>query len=320
MQLLADRASAGFKVRIRIDRLGCLNASRGFVDPVRAAGGEVGRFMPVLPFTSRGSANLRNHRKLALFDGQTALVGGRNLAAEYLGPDPNRKRWADFGTVLSGPAVALLGKIFIADWCFATGQTPAALHREIPPAVTCGSSDLQVITSGPDVPGDPLYEGIISMIKEAGRRLRIVTPCFLPDDVLLRSLVVKARAGCEVTLILPAKANHPITDYARRHYVRELQRAGGKVLLFRPTMLHAKAIIVDDTVALFGSANFDLRSLFVNFALGVLARLPADFDVMATWADDLAARCHEAKPEPRRRRKLFGNIAEDLSRLLAPLL
>ena len=85
-------------------------------------------------------------------------------------------------------------------------------------------------------------------------------------------------------------------------------------------MLQAKAIIVDDTVALFGSANFDLRSLFVNFELGVLAHTPADVAAMAAWADDLAARCHEAKPEPRRRRKLFGDIAEDLSRLLAPLL
>jgi len=318
--LLAARARAGVKVRLLLDGLGCFLSSRSFVDPIRAAGGEVGRFMPVLPFTSRGSANLRNHRKLALFDGQTALVGGRNLATEYMGPAPHRKRWLDFGAVVSGPAVALLEEIFIADWCFATRQSEAALHREIPLAVPCGPSELQIVASGPDVPGDPLYEGLISMIQEAERSICIVTPYFIPDDVLLRSLIVKARAGRAVTLILPAKSNHPITDYARRHYLRELQRAGGRVLLYRQSMLHAKAVIVDGAIGLLGSANFDLRSLFVNFELGVIVHSAPDVAAMTAWADDLANRCHEAKPEGRRRQKFFGNIAEDLSRLLAPLL
>ena len=320
VQLLAERARAGVKVRLLLDGLGCFLSSRGFVDPLRAAGGEVGRFMPVLPFASRGSANLRNHRKLALFDGQTALVGGRNLAVEYLGPTPHRKRWVDFGAVTAGPAVGLLEEVFIADWCFATRQSETRLLAEVPRPAPAGAGDLQVVASGPDVPGDPLYESIIAMIQHAAHSVRIVTPYFIPDEVLLRSLIVKARAGCAITLILPAKSNHPITDFARRHYLRELQRAGGRVRLHRGTMLHAKAVIVDDTVALFGSANFDLRSLFVNFELGVLVYSAPDVAAMTAWADDLAARCPEAKPELHRRQKLFGHIAEDLSRLLAPLL
>jgi cardiolipin synthase len=137
---------------------------------------------------------------------------------------------------------------------------------------------------------------------------------------LLRSLIVKARAGRTVTLILPAKSNHPITDYARRHYLRELQRAGARVLLYRASMLHAKAVVVDGSIGLLGSANFDLRSLFVNFELGVLVHSTVDVAAMTAWVDDLASRCTESKPEGRRRQKFFGNIAEDLSRLLAPLL
>jgi cardiolipin synthase len=88
VELLAQRAREGVKVRLLLDALGCLRTSRGFVDPIRKAGGEVGRFMPVLPFTSRGSANLRSHRKIAIFDGTAAIVGGRNLAVEYMGPRP----------------------------------------------------------------------------------------------------------------------------------------------------------------------------------------------------------------------------------------
>jgi cardiolipin synthase len=322
VQLLAERARAGVKVRLLLDALGCFISSRGFVDPLRAAGGEVGRFMPVLPFTSRSSANLRNHRKLALFDGHTALVGGRNLAHDYMGAVFSRQRWLDFGAVITGPAVELLENIFIADWCFATRQSTAPIRREAPvsAAAPAGVTELQIVASGPDMPGDALYEGIISMIQEAERSICIVTPYFIPDDVLLRSLIVKTRAGCAVTLILPAKSNHPITDFARRHYVRELQRAGARVLLYRTTMLHAKTVIVDSRIGLLGSANFDLRSLFVNFELGIFVHSATDVAAMAAWADELSTRCHESKPEPYRRQKFFGNLAEDLSRLFAPLL
>src|SRR5471030_2329532 len=93
--LLAERAREGLKVRLLLDAVGCLFSSHGFTQPLRAAGGEVGRFMPVLLFTSRGSANLRLHRKIAVFDHRTAIIGGHNLAGEYMGPQPWQKRFRD---------------------------------------------------------------------------------------------------------------------------------------------------------------------------------------------------------------------------------
>lgn len=297
--------------------------SRRFVLPVKKAGGEVVWFMPVLPFTSRGSANLRNHRKIAVFDQCTAIIGGHNLAREYMGPTPMRKRFADFGAVIHGPAAALLNEVFIADWCFASRQSADALHAEIDVESVLrprGSSELQVVASGPDVPGDPLYEGILAMIQEAKRSLWIVTPYFLPDEVLLRSLMVKAHAGCTITLILPARSNHPVTDLARRHYVRELRRAGAKVWLFVPGMMHSKAMIVDDRMALFGSANFDPRSLFVNFEVGVLVHSIEDVTKIKAWAEAIVPYCRESKIDTKRKKRILGNILEEGSRLLAPLL
>jgi cardiolipin synthase len=318
--LLAQRAREGVKVRLLLDSLGCMFTRSGFVRPLVQAGGEVARFMPVLPFTSRSSANLRNHRKIAVFDHTTAMIGGRNLKREYMGPTPFRKRWRDLGVRIAGPAAVLLNEIFIADWCFATRQKAETLRTELHPAVVepRGSSELQVIASGPDVPGDPLYEGIIAMIQEAETSIWIVTPYFIPDDVLLRSLIVKARAGREVTLIVPAHSNHPVTDFARRHYTRELRRAGGKILLYGNGMMHSKAMIVDERIGLVGSANFDLRSLFVNFELGVMLYSAADVRALRGWADDLGSLCTEMTGQPRRR--FLGSVAEDLSRLLAPLL
>jgi cardiolipin synthase A/B len=323
VNLLAERAREGVKVRLLLDAVGSMFSSLSFVNPIRDSGGHVGRFMPVLPFTSRGSANLRNHRKIAVFDHCIAIVGGHNLAREYIGPTHLARRFQDFGAVIEGPAAALLNEVFIADWCFATRESAAALRAEIPADCVSkvhGGTELQVVASGPDVPGDPLYEGIVSMIQEATRSIWIVTPYFIPDDVLLRSLIVKARAGKEVTLITPRRSNHPVADFARKHYMRELQRAGANVLLFGPGMLHSKAMIVDDNVALLGSPNFDLRSLFVNFEIGVLVHSTPEVAAIKTWAVELARRCHPPKPERRRKGRILGNVVEDLSRLLAPLL
>jgi cardiolipin synthase len=237
-----------------------------------------------------------------------------------MGPTPHPKRWRDFGAVLEGPAALLLNEVFIADWCFATRQPMDRLNAEVPTerVPMPGTCELQVVASGPDVPGDPLYEGIISMIQEAEHSIWIVTPYFIPDDVLLRSLIVKARAGRDVTLIVPAHSNHPITDFARRYYTRELRRAGGRLLLYGGGMLHAKAVIVDSRVALVGSPNFDLRSLFVNFEIGVLVYSQPELRELRAWVEDLMRSCHA--PEPELRHRFARSVVEDLSRLMAPLL
>jgi cardiolipin synthase len=319
VELLAQRAREGVKVRLLLDALGCLFSSRGFVDPIRHAGGEVGRFMPVMPFTSRGSANLRSHRKIAIFDGATAMVGGRNIAREYMGPTPYPKRWRDFGAVIEGPGAVVLGEIFIADWCFVSRQPPESIRADAQAggAPIKGTCELQVVASGPDVPGDPLYEGIISMIQQAEQNIWIVTPYYIPDDVLQRSLVVKARAGCSVTLVVPAQSNHPVTDFARRNFTRELLRAGGHVLLYNSGMIHAKAIVVDNRVALIGSPNFDLRSLFVNFEVGVLIYTEPEIAQIRAWIDEVMKECIVPTLG---KRHLMTSIAEDVCRLLAPIL
>ena len=323
IRLLAERARHGVKVRLLLDAVGCMFSSYGFCNPLRAAGGEVQRFMPVFPFfASRSSANLRNHRKIAVFDQHIAIVGGHNLAREYMGPTVIRQRWRDFGAVIAGPAAARLNEVFLADWAFASGQPPDVLHRDpLPDALRLeGTSEVQVVASGPDVGGDPLYEAILSMIQEAERSIWIVTPYFIPDEVLLRSLMVKARAGCEVTLVVPARSNHPVTDFARRYYLRELQRAGARVRLHGPGMMHSKAMIVDHRIGLLGSANFDLRSLFVNFEIGVLLYSEPDVRAMKAWAVGLLSHCRPSRLLHQKKNRIIGNVAEELSRLLAPLL
>ncbi len=321
VKLLAQRAKEGVKVRLLLDGLGCFWSSGGFCDPIRRAGGEVVKFMPVMPLQTPHSANLRNHRKIAIFDHRVAALGGRNLAIEYMGPSPLKRRWRDLGGSVEGPAVRLLDEIFLADWAFASGQSLAALQKELPaePPAPVGDSEVQIVASGPDVPGDPLYEGILSLVQQAERSVWIVTPYFIPDEVLFRSLLVQARAGIDVRLVVPARSNHPITDLARRHYLRGLHAAGVKVLFYGPGMIHAKMLLVDEQTSLFGSANMDLRSLFLNFEVGAVTYSPTEAAAISRWMQEIFVHS-KPMPEPTKEYRLIPSIGEEIARLLAPLL
>jgi len=321
VRLLAQRAREGVKVRLLLDALGCFPTSGRFCDPLRQAGGEVAKFMPVLPLQTRGSANLRNHRKIAIFDHRVAAVGGRNLAVEYMGPTPLKRRWRDFGGGIEGPAVSVLEEIFLTDWAYASGQDLDKLRAELPATApaAAGTSEIQVVASGPDVEGDPLYEGILSLVQQAERSVWIVTPYFIPDEVLQRSLLVQARAGIDIRLVVPARSNHPITDLARRHHLRDLRSAGVKVLFYGPGMNHAKLILVDGAVGLWGSANLDMRSLFVNFEVGALTYSAADTHQLAQWMQEVFTHA-KPMPAPAKHPPLLSTIGEEIARLLAPML
>ena len=125
------RAREGVRVRLLIDALGSRDTGDAMFRELTDAGGEVERFMPMAPWKHRSSANLRNHRKLAVFDGGSAIVGGQNLAARYTGPRPEPGRFRDFGALIEGPAAAAFNRLFAADWCFATGGAPDMLRYDL---------------------------------------------------------------------------------------------------------------------------------------------------------------------------------------------
>ena len=131
-----------------------------------------------------------------------------------------------------------------------------------------------MVPSGPDVAGDPLYESLLALIFAARDRIWIVTPYFVPDDMLARALTLAARRGVDVRLIVPLRSNHITADLARAGYIRDLHDDGGRVLLYTPVMLHAKAIVFDDSLAVIGSANMDMRSLFLNYEVALFVSTP----------------------------------------------
>lgn len=313
---LAARARDGLAVRVLVDALGSLGARAWRLRELTRAGGEVGVFMPVLPLRRRWSANLRNHRKLAIFDDDIVLTGGMNLANDYMGPplaDGGGSRWIDTCAEVRGPAVTDFAQLFAQDWQFATGQIVAVAA---PPA-TAGDIALQVAPTGPDVAGDPFYDVLTAAIHNARERIWIVTPYFVPDEGLLRALALQARVGVDVRLVMPRRSNHRVADLARNRLLRELGHSGVRVFLHPHAMIHAKHIVIDEHVAITGSVNMDARSLYLNYELAVFAygRVATARD--AWWIERLAAQCeHRLPPRP----GVLGRWAEDLSWLLSPLI
>lgn len=320
LNLLTEKAQEGVRVRLLVDALGSFYRPKKRIEKLREAGGEVSTFMPAFPFQTHGWANLRNHRKIAVFDNRRCILGGRNLDERFMG-----KRFVgqffDFGAFYEGPIVEYLNGVFISDWLFASKQKLEDLQdliTEAPSAV--GDSEVVGIASGPDIVGDLLYERIVNVIQEFKAELILITPYFIPDEVLLRSLVVKARSGKKITLIIPEKSNWKVVDFARTQYLRELHHAGVNIQLFTDGMLHAKVILADQEVAIHGSANFDIRSLFVNFEIGMVHSSAVDIATIASWIGCLAEKCrpfgNSKELSPPRVRRLF----EEAARLIAPLL
>lgn len=318
---LSRKAAEGVEVRLLLDALGCMLTRGGFVGPLRRAGGRVGIFMPILPFRLRFSTHLRNHRKIIVIDGETAMIGGLNLTHNYIGPEDNPKRWIDTAAVLRGPVVSDLENIFESDWNFATGES---LHLDCsvpPPAAAPGRNRhlLQIAASGPDVAGEPLYEALLTACFEARQRVWIVTPYFVPDDGLFRALLLQARLGHDVRLLLPKRSNHGLADVARGRFLRQLLLAGARVYLYPHRMIHAKHAVFDESLAMTGSANLDMRSLYLNYEVALFAHSRDEVNEVARWMQtlmDQAERVNaDALPSG-----FVRQWAEDLSLLVSPLL
>ena len=302
---LCARARAGVEVLVLIDGL-LARVARKLPRELKEAGARTAIFLPLVKLPLRGRTNLRNHRKITIVDGELAILGGRNLAEEYLGPTPRDDRWRDLSFEVRGPAVARVDEIFRADWRYATGDELAP--SDAPPLA--GDDTIDVVPSGPDMPADPVYELLLQALFSAERRVWITTPYLAPDQALERAIELAVRRGVDVRVLVPAKSNHAIADMVTRGVLAGFQRTGVIALRYALGMVHAKLVLVDD-IAIAGSANFDMRSLFLDFELCVVSRAPASVAACERFFRGLEEDCVTTPAVHRWR--------DDLGRLLAPL-
>ncbi len=319
LEALHERAAAGVEVRMLVDGYGSLELGAPAVRALLAAGGRVARHRPLVHHgTLSGAFNSRNHRKLVVADGTRAWLGGRNMAAKYLRDAPGQVGatvpWADLSVVVEGPAAAVLESVFRSDWLTAAGETLDADPETA--VVSGGPSTVQVLASGPDMPDDTLHAMLVAGIAGARTRVWIASPFFVPDDALQSLLRIACRRGVDVRILLPRRSNLRFADLVRTSYLDELAAAGARVELFEPSVLHAKLLVIDDRVAMVGSANFDMRSLFTNHEVGVVLYSPADVGSTAGAFEEFAARASTYRPA----RGFARSARAGALRIVAPLL
>ncbi len=301
VQSLKRRARDGIQVRLLVDGVGAYLGDRHDFKRLSAAGIQVVLFVPPLRSSLQGRTNLRNHRKMVIIDNEWLWCGGRNLATEYFEGDAMHTSgsppWIDLSFDLQGPLALQAQQLFLQDWEFATRRAlpkqRTSTNREFPQSPIVG----QLIASGPDQIDDTIYTLLISSFFNARNRILMVSPYFVPDPTLLMSLTLAARRGVKVELLIPKKSNHRLADIARHRALRELISAGAHIWVL-PQMIHAKAIVIDDELALVGTANLDERSLFLNYELMISFYESTDVRRFTQWIEhqQSAATAYVAQP------------------------
>jgi cardiolipin synthase A/B len=312
---LTRKAEQGVTVRLLLDALGSIHVSKKMLGPFLASGGRCAFFMPMMHLPFRGRANLRNHRKMIIVDNSTAIIGGMNIAMEYMRATPDTSIWHDLSLIVKGPVLADMHRVFRSDWQFAVKED---IEKELSP-VPCragGTITLQLVPSGPDVTGDPVYDSILSALFKAQRRVWIVTPYFIPDEMVLKAICIAARRGVDVRIVVPRASNHMLADLVRRSFLRQVQDSGATICNFTPGMMHGKIVLVDATLCVAGSMNMDMRSFFLNFEVALFIYDESIVKEMEGWVMGLISHSNPGI----KKSNIFLEFIEGIARLFAPLL
>jgi cardiolipin synthase len=317
--LLVERARAGVECRLLLDSVGCWRLSRRFLRPLTAAGVQMAFFLPLYPLRKKWSPHLRNHRKIAVLDGQVGFLGSQNIGDEYRGRLQHLSPWYDSHLRLDGPAALFLQRTFAEDWLFATRENLAGEGYFGPPRRP-GHSVVQILATGPDQNLSPLEQIVFAAVSSARRSIRIATPYFVPHAALRMALIHAASRDVRVELVLPTRSDLPFLLWAARSFYAELLEAGVRIYEYGDGVLHSKLVTVDDRWCMLGSANMDIRSFRLNFEVTALIY---DAEVVLALAQSIAEYCHRARPVSLREvwnRPWHHQLAEGAARLFAPLL
>lgn len=323
-EALIEKAREGIEIRIIYDDVGCWRTGNRFFENMREEGIEVAAFLPVRfpSFTSK--INYRNHRKLVIIDGTVGYIGGMNIAERYT-------VWRDTMLRLQGSVVYAMQRAFLEDWYRVDGtlitqrkyypNAEKTADEQTATAVSKVADRATIVTSAPVDAYPAIMQQYVKAIASARRYILIQTPYFMPNEPVLFALKMAIAAGVKVKVMCPLHSDTRLTQWASRSFLREMTDAGAEVLLFLPTVLHAKTMVIDDKCFTCGSTNIDIRSFENNFEANVFidgedaaVRMRHIFENDAKDCAALSDRPDLLSPS------LPMRLWESIVRLLAPVL
>jgi cardiolipin synthase len=314
---LGRAAKRGVRCRVLADSIGSRPGLRTLIPKLTKLGVEVHGVLPVsLAPWRKARVDLRNHRKIAVIDGKIGYTGSQNLiAADF----KKGLVYEDLMVRVTGPVVLELQYVFAADW-FVETQEVLDTESEFPGPAIAGDIAGQVLPSGPGFPTQNNQRLFVSLVHGASRRVVLTTPYFIPDEPLFQAMQTATLRGVEVHLVVSEVGDNRLVALAQESYYEELLESGVQIHLYHTNFLHAKHLSIDDSVALIGSSNLDIRSFALNaevmlmiYDAGLVAKLAAVQDryfaesrllALSTW----------------RERSFRKKFAQNLARLASPLL
>ena len=311
----------GVQVRVLVDAAGTRYSFPPITWKLHHAKIPFAKFLPSSLFQPWRVAtiNLRNHRKVLVVDGEVAFTGGMNIRHGNVLASKPKSPVQDLHFRVEGPVVTRLQEAFVNDWAFTTGEI---LDGELwfPECKESGNVIARVITDGPDADYDKLRWTLLAALTEAQTSIQIITPYFLPDNALITELNLAALRGVRVDIILPAKNNLPPVHWASRALWWQVLERGCHIWLTPPPFDHSKLMIVDGHWVFLGSANWDARSLRLNFEMNVECYGREFADKMEKVIVKKMHGAHEVTQAEVDARTVPGKLRDAIARLFSPYL
>jgi len=318
-EALGRAVARDVQVRVLIDDAGARYSWPSIVGELKRAHIPVARFLPTLAPWRLTTMNLHNHRKLLVVDGGIGFTGGMNIRQGNLLAEKPKKPVRDLHFKVEGPVVAQLQETFANDWAFCTKEI---LNDDawFPELKDAGNVIARTIPDGPDGHLEKVRWTLQGALSCARSTVKILTPYFLPDHALVTALNLAALRGVQVDILLPALNNLPYVHWASRAMWWQVLERGCRIWLTPPPFDHSKLMIVDNHWVFFGSANWDPRSLRLNFELNVECYGRAFADEMEALLEKKLLGATQVTLESVDRRPLPVRLRDNVARLFTPYL
>lgn len=317
-ELVAAR-DRGVEVRVLIDHVGSRYSKPTMVARLREVGIEVAAFLPTGRIGMFRFANLRNHRKILVVDGRVGFTGGTNIREGHCMELKPSFPVQCLHFRVKGPVVAHLQEAFATDWAFTTGER-LEKERWFHPVGLSGSVGARGVSDGPDEDLDKMAEMILGALACATKRVRIVTPYFLPDETIQWALVVAAMRGVKVDIVLPGRNNIRPMDWASMPQMPFLLQKGCRIYRSPEPFDHTKLMVVDRVWSLIGSTNWDARSLRLNFEYNIECYDEELAGRLDKVVEDKMAAAREVTLEELKERSTMVRLRDGLAQFLSPYL
>ncbi|MFP5384889.1 MAG: cardiolipin synthase [Bacteriovoracia bacterium] len=315
LNALIRKAKAGVKVTFMNDAIG-VEVPKPLMKRMIDAGIETGTFNES---THKGKLqiNFRNHRKILVIDGRVAFIGGMNIGDEYRGLTIQFGPWRDTSVRLEGPAVIAAQLACAKDW-YCIHEKPIKVNWNI--HGTKSDSTVMVLHSGPADEKHTILLSLISLINMATERLWIANPYYVPPESLMDAILLASLRGVDVKILVPSYSDATFVMLASKVYQKPLLKHGVKLYRYTPGFLHQKVMLVDDQFAVVGSANFDCRSMFINFEVSVISNDKNFVTDCAKMLEKDFSVSEEVFLKEFREVPIFQKILTRAANLLAPVL